>query len=121
MRMTRMILAMMAAIVMLGLSQPAAAGGWDDDDDYGYGRVYVRQQAYYPPPYVNVYYVYAPAPRHVHVYAYAGYGGYYGGPAYNPYYAGSWGPAAYYRSYYPVRDVRFRTFRGPRRVHARRW
>jgi hypothetical protein len=110
-----MLMAMLAAIVLLGLSQPAAAGGWDDDDDYGYRRVY------YPPAYVNVYYVYAPAPRYVHVYSYAGYGGYYGGPTNNPYYAGAWGPAPYYRSYYPVRDVRFVTYRGPRRAHARRW
>jgi hypothetical protein len=65
----RLIMGLAAGVLGIGLSQPAAAGGWDDS--YGYccagGRVYVHHHVYYPPRYRHIYYVHKPGPRHVHV------------------------------------------------------
>jgi hypothetical protein len=60
----RLIMAM--AGLVLGFSQPAAAGGWDDSYCCA-GTVYVHHHLYYPPRYRHVYHVHAPGPLHVNV------------------------------------------------------
>lgn len=64
----RMIMAVTAAALGFGLSQPASAGGWDDGCCGG--RVYIHHHVYYPPRYVHVYHHYLPAARHLHVVQY---------------------------------------------------
>jgi hypothetical protein len=63
------IMAVTAAALGFGLSQPAAAGGWDDSHCcYGYGaKVYIHHHVYAPPRYVHVYHFHRPAVRHYHV------------------------------------------------------
>lgn len=94
---TRLVLAIAAAALGLGLSQPAAAGGWDE----GYypapyyrggccgSRVYVHHHIYAPPAYRHVYHFHRPGPRHVHIVHYPGYP--YG------YHRGYFAPRYYYR------------------------
>jgi hypothetical protein len=64
------IMAVTAAALGFGLSQPAAAGGWDDSHccygGYG-GKVYIHHHVYAPPRYVHVYQFHRPAARHYHV------------------------------------------------------
>ena len=63
----RLILAGAAAALGLGLSQPAAAGGWDDSYCCEGGRTYVHHHVYQRPHYRHIYHVHKPGPRHVHV------------------------------------------------------
>lgn len=55
-----------AALGGVGLSQPAAAGGWDDSYCCEGGRAYVHYRVYHPPRYRDIYYVHKPGPRRVH-------------------------------------------------------
>jgi hypothetical protein len=88
-----LVLAAAVAALGLGLSQPAAAGGWDDSYTrgryYGHGgTVYVHHHVFAPPRYRHVYHFHKPGPRHVHVVHYPGY-------AYG--YRGYFAPRAHYR------------------------
>ena len=60
-------LALAAAALGLGVSQPAAAF----DDTHGVGTVYIHHHVYYPPRYVHVYHHHRPAARHINVVHYA--------------------------------------------------
>jgi hypothetical protein len=64
MRLT-MIMALALAALGFGLSQQAAAGGWD----HGCcgGNVYIHHHVYYPPRFVHVYHHHRPAARHLNV------------------------------------------------------
>jgi hypothetical protein len=64
MRLT-MIMAVAAAAVGLGFSQPASAGGWDDGCCGG--NVYIHHHVYYPPRYIHVYQYHRPFARHINV------------------------------------------------------
>jgi hypothetical protein len=55
-----------AAALVFGLSQPAAAGGWDYGHRHG-GNIYIHHHVYYPPRYVHVYHHHRAYARHVHV------------------------------------------------------
>jgi hypothetical protein len=58
--------AVAAAAAGFGLSQPAAAGGWDYECCGG--TVYVHHHVYYPPRYVHVYHHHKPrGARHINV------------------------------------------------------
>jgi hypothetical protein len=61
-----LIMALAGLGLGLSLSQPAAAGGWDDGYCCG-GTVYVHHHVYYPPHYQHIYHVHSPGPRHVNV------------------------------------------------------
>ena len=62
----RLLVAFAAAGLALGLSQPAAAGGWDDGSCCE-GSVYVHHHVYAPVRYRHLYHVHRPGPRHVNV------------------------------------------------------
>ena len=59
------IMTLATAALGIGLSQPAAAGGWD----HGCcgGNVYIHHHVYYPPRFVHVYHHHRPAARHLNV------------------------------------------------------
>jgi hypothetical protein len=65
----RLIAAMAVVGLILGFSQPAAAG-WDDSYCCT-GTAYVHHHVYYPPRYRHFYHVHAPRPRHIRGYSYA--------------------------------------------------
>ena len=68
----RLIMAIAAAGLGFGFSQPAAAGGWDDSCCCA-GTVYVHHHVYAPVRYRHIYHVHTPGPRHINVvHPYAG-------------------------------------------------
>lgn len=81
----RLIMAIAAAGLGFGFSQPAAAGGWDDSACCE-GTVYVHHHVYAPARYRHVYHVHTPGPRHINVVDY-------------PYNYGCCGPVYAYRSW----------------------